>query len=121
MDVYGYGAALGMERDGMGLSVRAGWLARLLNTRLSPPFFFFFGFFLIIFVVAWDRSHGLNFLTYARALLSRYLGHGVGYFVGVETGLSVSHRPAKSATLTYYFRAGKEKEGFEMMYVYLFY
>lgn len=42
MDVYGYGAALGMERDGMGLSVRAGWLARLLNTRLSPPFFFFF-------------------------------------------------------------------------------
>lgn len=105
----------------MGLSVRAGWLARLLNTRLSPPVLFFFLCFLIIFVMAWDRSHGLNFLTYARALLSLYLGHGVGYFVGTESGFSVSHRPAKSATLTYYFRAGKEKEGFEMMYVYLFY
>lgn len=67
--------------------------------------------------MAWDRSHGLNFLTYARALLSLYLGHGVGYFVGTESGFSVSHRPAKSATLTYYFRAGKEKEGFEMTYI----
>lgn len=120
MDVCGYGAALGTVGDGKGWDAqtgKAGW-----QTLGCPPrFFFFFGFFLIIFVVAWDRSHGLNFLTYARALLSRYLGHGVGYFVGVESGLSVSHRPAKSATLTYYFRAGKEKESFEMRYVYLFY
>lgn len=104
-----------------------GWDGTRRQARLAgkhsvvPPGFFFFFVFFDYFCDGLGSIPWTEFPHICAGALSRHLGYRVGYFVGVESGLSVSHRPAKSATLTYYFRAGKEKEGFEMMYVYLFY